>query len=310
MGKASRKLVKKQQNFKAGEKTKNINEDKEKIAAYKESGDYEEALLLVIDLLEKKCYDIDVIFDAAELYFMTGDYERTAIWINKTLEFNPGHIDARLLLAHTCMLSDRLDDALKILEFVLRTAKEQLSAAESGKIKELLEYFEYTADPSQVKQSYPHIAAFLKIEDGPVSEVAADRQNEAITAAADKNTENFAVDAEDTENEVQNLSTEKEVVAAPIKIEEIKKEIETKQVSLQQKILLYNSFAGACFFENRLPEAEELLKEALKIDSSHTETLRNIIELSLEQGNKEKALTYVSKLPIADFSLLKQIKET
>lgn len=295
MGKASRKLMKKQQQVKAGEVSQNIIDDKKKIAFYKESGDYEEALLLVIDLLEKKCYDVDVIFDAAELYFMAGDYERTSTWINKTLEFDPSHVNARILLAHTCMLSERLDDALKILEFILRTAKERLSKDQLEKVEELLEYFKYTSDLQQLKQDFPHIADFLEIEDDKVNgaaEIAVEQERDPIDETVAKE--------------------EIEVSGSPKKsfdIETIKKDIAEKQVSLQAKIALYNSFAGVCFFDDNIEDAEALLKDALTIDSCHAETLKNMVEIALEQKDKERALRYASELPVADFSLLKKIKE-
>ena len=294
MGKASRKLMKKQQQVKAGEVSQNIIEDKQKIAFYKESGNYEEALLLVIDLLEKGCYDVDVIFDAAELYFMAGDYERTSTWINKTLEFDPNHINARILLAHTCMLSERLDDALKILEFVLRKAKSTLSEDQLEKIEELLEYFKYTSDLQQLKQDYPHIADFLEIEDDKVNEEE-ETVVEQELAAVDK----IVAKEEREEARLQRA----------FDTESIKKDIAEKQISLQAKISLYNSFAGACFFDDNIDAAEALLKEALMIDPCHAETLRNMVEISLERNDKEQALRYASELPIADFALLRKIKK-
>lgn len=295
MGKASRKLMKKQQQIKTGEVNQTIIEDKQKIALYKESGDYEEALLLVIELLEKKCYDVDVIFDAAELYFMAGDYERTSTWINKTLEFDPNHIGARILLAHTCMLSERLDDALKILEFILRTAKERLSQEQFDKIEELLEYFKYTSDLHTLKQDYPHIADFLEIED--------DKVNEEMEIPVNQERDSNVEIAVREKSEVSNSLKE------TFDIEAIKNDIMEKQVSLQTKIALYNSFAGSCFFEDNIKDAEILLNEALMIDPCHAETLKNMVEIALYQKDKERALRYASELPIADFVLLKKIKE-
>jgi len=304
LGKASRKVAKKQQKIKVGEQNKESAELKQRIAAYKAAGNYEDALLLVIELLERKCYDVEVLFDAAELYFMAEDYERTSIWINKTLEFDPGHIGARILLAHICMLSDRLEDALKLLEFLLRTAKERMTEAEYTKIEELLEYFKYTRDIDELKQDYPHIAAFLKIEVDTISTTM-----EAVPETAQSAQSGSAQHVEQDVVMAEKQPSEKEAGTASVNMEQVKKEIAAKQVSLQQKISLYNSFAGACFFENRLQDAALLLEEALQIDPYHTETLCNMVEISLEQGDKERALQYMADLPITDFSLLKKIRE-
>lgn len=293
MGKASRKLAKKQQVNKAGEENKIILDDKEKIAIYKEEGDYEAALELVIDLLNRHCYDADVLFSAAELYFMAGDYDRTAVWVNKTLEFFPGHTEARILLAHTCMLTDRLEDALKILEVVLRNSKEQLNEKEEERIEELLEYFKYTADLGEIKKKYPFIAEFLQLESN--AEIVHTEENEESTG--------------DHEQESQNVLEKIEQVDENNQFAKVKKEIAEKQISLKEKISLYNSFAGVYFFDQHFEAAYELLEEALKIDGSDKETLRNMVELFIEQGNKEKALEYATKLTRTDFSLLKKIKD-
>ena len=77
---------------------------------------------------------------------------------------------------------------------------------------------------------------------------------------------------------------------------------------LKSKIALCNSFAGACFFKQKLTEAEEFLTMALSFDGHHKETLRNYVCLALEQKDKEKALFYAAKLEETDFSLLQQIR--
>lgn len=281
LGKSSKKVVKKQQQMKAGEQQMKIDELKEKIAKCKEDGKYEDALEDVIALLQMHCYDIDVIFDAAELYFMAGDYQRAAVWINKTLEFDSSHLGARILLTRICMLGDRPKDGLDIMEFVLKNGKDRITEEQNGQIEEILEYYRYTSDLDEIKEKHPNVARFLGLTDLAQGE----KKNEVLVEA------------------------DEQIDALTEKVQKIKNEILTKDISLQEKITLFNSFAGSFFYEERFVETETLLKEALVLDDYNAETLRNIALLSLDQGNKEMALQYASKLKHADFGLLKKIRE-
>jgi tetratricopeptide (TPR) repeat protein len=285
LGKSSKKVVKKQQQMKAGEQQMKIDELKEKIAKCKEDGKYEDALEDVIALLQMHCYDIDVIFDAAELYFMAGDYQRAAVWINKTLEFDSSHLGARILLTRICMLGDRPKDGLDIMEFVLKNGKDRITEEQNGQIEEILEYYRYTSDLDKIRERHPNVAGFLGLTlDG--IEKSAVEENVVVKKETDRKMNLLVGDAQN-----------------------IKDEIMQKEVSLQEKIKLFNSFAGAYFYDDKLLVAKDLLFSALEIDAENTETLRNIIILLMKENDKESALKYITKLKKTDFSLLDMIKK-
>lgn len=292
MGKTSKKMAKKQQGNKIVDQQKKILELKKKIEEYKKVGKYEEALSIVIDVLQMKCYDTDVIFDAAELYFMAGDYERAMVWINKTMEFEPGHLGARILLTRICMLGDRADSGLGILEVVLKTGHQQLTSAQKNQVEEMLEYYRYTSNEDELKKMYPHVAEFLGLT--PPSDV------EKIVDVVTEPIEEFI------ENVTESQKTDNEAVKS---VEVVKNEIMMKSISLQEKITLCNSFAGAYYYENKLMDARNMLQAALLMDEYNGETLRNMVVLSLACKDKDSAIQYAAKLPQTDFALLKLIKD-
>lgn len=288
MGKASRKLAKKQQENKNGEHQKKISEIKRRIGECKQQVKYEDGLLLVAELMDMKCQDIDVIFDAAELYFMAGDYQRANIWIEKTLEFSPGHIGARILLARICLLGDRVDTGLDILEVALKIGRENMTSTQDNDVREMLSYSQNVKGKDEFNTSYPYAAKFLGLlaqEDTP-SVIQAIKEDASCTA----------VDAQMQITDQQD------------DVKKIKQDIKDKPVSLQEKILLYNSFAGAYYYEDRLDAAKEMLEEANSLDEYNEETLRNLALLSAEMHDKEAALLYASKLQHTDLSLLKLIR--
>ena len=97
--------------------------------------------------------------------------------------------------------------------------------------------------------------------------------------------------------------------SAPVAdIEAELKAIAEKPVPLQAKIHLYNAFAGGYFYQKNYGEARRFLEEALKIDPLDGESLRNMAVLFHEQGEKEKAQEFASRLPRTDFLLLAALR--
>ena len=300
MGKASKKVAKKQQGNKLNEQQKTISEIKVKLNEYKADGKYEEALLLVIDLLERECYDTDVVFAAAELYFMAGDYARANIWIDRTLEAAPAHLGARILLTRICMMGDRADAGLGILEVVLKIGKGRLTTAQKEEVEELLEYYKYTKEEAEISGSYPNVAELM----GFAGAIAAGKEDsragdmaELCQEPASHTQVSAALDV------VETGAGEKEK-----DIETVRQEILEKNISLQEKIVLCNSFAGAYYYADRIADAKIMLLTANSLDAFHTETLHNLALLAAEAGDQDMALQYVTKMPHTDFSLLKSIK--
>ena len=291
LGKASRKLAKKQQENKNGEQQEKISEIKNCINECKQNNKYEDGLSLVAELMDMNCQDIDVIFDAAELYFMAGDYQRSNIWIEKTLEFSPEHIGARIVLARICLLGDRIDTGLDILEVALKIGRENMTSTQDNDVREMLSYYQQVKGKAEFNNSYPYAGKFLGllVKEESVS-MSQDREQE-IRYSVDN--EIMAVQAKEDKNDIKTA----------------KQKIKEKSVSLQEKISLYNSFAGAYYYDNRLDAAKEMLVEANSLDEYNEETLRNLALLSAEMHDKGVALKYASKLQYTDFSLLKLIRD-
>lgn len=287
MGKASKKLAKNQ-------KKNKLVELKAKIIEYKETGKIKEALDIVIELFNLKCYDVEVLFDAAELYFLDGDYERATVWANKTMEFEGGHIGARILLSRICFVEDRPKDGLAVLEFILNTTQ-HLTDQQTEQIQEILASLE--SPTSKLFIEYPHITEFMHPVDNIEKSVVLPRLNQSEERIELK--KNLVV----TDQEVEGFH---DIVQS---VQTLKMEIANKKVSLQEKITLYNSAAGQAYYEDQLGDAEILLLAALELDEYNVESLRNMVLLAVAAHDTVGALQYAAKLPTTDFALLKLIKK-
>ena len=132
---------------------------KECLAECKDAGLYEEALLQAESFLQQRIYDADLMFEAADLYFMAGDYSKALLWCDSILELDPQHKGARILMARICVLGDCPKDGLRFLDEVL-VEDQTLNHQAAERIRYLLEYLSYRKDFSCLLKEHPLAKAF------------------------------------------------------------------------------------------------------------------------------------------------------
>ena len=296
MGKSSRKYLKNNQKKQEVQKDLDLVDAQRKIQEFQAEGKYDEALEKVIELLEADNYNAAILFAAADTYFMAGDYDRSAVWVNKTLDFEPANIAARILLARICMLEERIDDALNIIEFVLRTASDKLQSVEKEQVEEILDYFRYTQNLGELEQSHPYAASFMGIVTGVEKKAEFKVGDSSIEV---KEPLDVLHDKESKENRTSKKKTP----------ETINDEILGKEISLKEKVTLLNSFAGAYYYEHNYKAAKVLLLSAKDLDGYNEKTIKNLIVLALDEKDNTLAVEYAALLGELDFSWLKKIRD-
>ena len=254
---------------------KQESEWKEQLKVLKAGERYEEALAVALAFLERNESDTEVMTDAADIYFMAGDYGQARGWIDRILLIAPQHLAGRVLLARICILGNRAPDGLAILERMLEW-NEEIPTELQGKMKYTLEYFRCLEGADDTIALYPRVKAFVK---------GGFRANEAGIHSAVSDCPDFAA------------------------AESIKRGIMEKEIPLPEKIAMFNSFAGAYYGRGRLAEAELLLVSALEIDEHDQDTLRNLAVLVADCGDFAGAMEYAAQLPKADFCLLHLLRE-
>lgn len=248
---------------------------KEQLDVLKAEEKYEEALAAALAFLEKDDPDTEIMMDAADLYFMAGDYVQARAWIDRILLIAPQHLAGRVLLARICILGNRAPDGLAILERMLEW-NEEIPQELQEKMKYTLEYFRCLEGADDTIALYPRVKAFIK--------------------------SGFKANGQGIHTEVSDCP---DFAAA----ESIKRGILEKEIPLLEKLAMFNSFAGAYYARGRLAEAELLLVTALEIDEHDQDTLRNLAVLVAECGDFDGAMEYAAQLPKADFCLLNLLRE-
>ncbi|MCI6158268.1 MAG: glycosyltransferase [Selenomonadaceae bacterium] len=175
MSKARRMLKKKQQKKDRQEVRQNLGKAESEFEALFAEEKYEEALQALAKLIDAGDRNPALFYQAAYSYYMLGDNDRAAEWINNTLAFAPAHVQARVLLARICFAENRAADGFKIFEFLLSREKAALNEEDFAAIRQSMAYA-LRHDRGAVC-GYPHLAAFLGLKE---------KQRESKSAAADR----------------------------------------------------------------------------------------------------------------------------
>ena len=163
MGKASRKMKKKQQQEAEVGLQAEVKTTEQKLFRQIEEEAYSEALDTLVELVQKKSVSPQAMYAGAYAYFMMGDYDRAANWIDNTLRYAPNHVAARILLARLCILQEKADAGLAIFDLLTDKFLPALKEEERDEIESLAGFYGRN-EPDKVKREYPHLAAFLQID--------------------------------------------------------------------------------------------------------------------------------------------------
>lgn len=282
-----------------------------------EAEDYVAAMDVMADIAANGKIDAEVMYWGALCYFRTGDYERAARWINNALTYDGKGLKERILLSAICIADGRYEDGIKVMEAVLSAGADNISADDRAFMLEVLAPVRYGY--GDILARYPKTEAVLQEK----SEIAGvnEAEESAATALAKlremlgrKEAGNKSESSVEAKNEPlaaqevlaiddSNLADENFDVDGTIQ------QIMEKQASLQEKIKLLNAFAGGCYQSGDCPAACKLLEKALELDACAPEILRNMAYVCLTNGDKEKAMEFVSRLPMVDFGLLYALKQ-
>ncbi len=247
---------------------------------------YSDVINKLAELVQAGDYEPEMLYAGAYSYFMIGDYERATGMVENVLNFAPGHVAARILLARICILEDRTDDSMAIFDFVLEHSESQLTQEQREDMEDILDYYGRN-EADHLKAEFPHVAAFLglapSLTKAPASEPVADAVPEIATEGP--------VAAPAAQQMAESVEAEIQAVMG-------------KDASLSDKVRLLQAFAGGHFTAGEYVAAAKFLETALSIDGKDINVIRNLAVLAKRMGKTDKALELAAKLPQTDFLLL------
>lgn len=323
MGKLGKKMAKNQKKNQEVQLQEEMNPLKRTMKEQIDEEKFADAIETMAELAKLKCMDPEVMYDGAYSYFMLGDYERAANWINNTLTYKPDHMMARVLLARLCLLEERTEDGLAIFDFVLEHYLDVLPDETQEEIEEILEYYGRN-EADKLRRRYPHIAAFLKLDNAAAEEPAPIAEQEPSKEDTKKEAEPLAkaqaavaalktlmsrTKAPEEKKVEPSETTQKESVSdsAAEKVQPAEGILQ-QSVSAAEKIRLLHIKAGRAFVNNHLAEAQSLLQAAMELDSCNDVTLRSLAVAAIAGGDRTKAIEYAMRMTNIDFLLLDRLR--
>lgn len=264
----------------------------------KEAGNYDEALLAVIELFEMNYVEVELLYETADLYYLSGDYERAAIWGEKTLSFDSNHMRALLLLANVYAIEDKVKKGLATLQRILEVGAGNLTEEAKESVDEILDYFDSDYDVETLEEKYPLIWAYLQ-EGGGAAE--ADDAAEPVAEELADAEEALSI-SQEIEESVE-VEVEAEVEEEPEVDEEPEAEV-MRQVSEAAFVREAAEEAAAAAAERlqEAPSAQEPAARAVSVFSEQEET--ELLALSPEEVSQfimGKELSLTEKLGLCNY---------
>lgn len=322
MSKVKKKIANNRLKKQNAEQMETFKKLKYKMQKLMEAEDYVTAMDVMAEMAANKKIDGEVMYWGAMCYFHTGDYGRAAIWINNALSCAGAGNREMVLLSAICIADERYEDGLKVMEAVLSGNNENMSKTDRMFMLDVLEPVKHGYDGLLSK--YPRVKELLfdgtekKSEQQPeVSALAKLRAMLDRTKGSNKAGVQAEPAAQKDAGKVESVPLVQEctlsgqaekTVADEFDTDDTVQQIMAKEISVQEKVNLLNNFAAGCYQSGDYRSASELLSKALQLDAYAPEILKNMAYVCLAVGEKEQALKYAAKLPMADFGLLYALK--
>ena len=263
---------------------------RKEILTLKDNEDYEEAMLKIVELFELGYNDIDVMYELAEIYYLTNDYERAATWVGKILGVNNSHQETLLLAIKIYNNSGQSEKALPVIELLL-------SRSDAKFINENKEFFSgiINVNKEQIAQ-FKLISKFINADNIVLNETSVSTTSNEVDFCINSYLTKILKQEQIADKEVDiAINQEKEVVAEAIM---------AYQTSLVNKIALYNYFSYAKFKLDALTDSVYYLKQALLIDDQNDLVLKNLGFVLFKNNEQSAAKEYLQKVQNKDFMVL------
>lgn len=298
-----------------------VNELKQQVLQYRSQGQYEDAMIAISEIFTLEYYGTEVMYDLAEIYYITEDMERAIVWSKKVISFDKNHTEAYLLLAKIYNKENNITELLPILNKLLGKDFENIIR----QVETLLEDIYLLDYELQIENKYKNLYRYMQNQKKTVEKVPEQtaETKQQVTKTDFSNLRNLLKKLgseklqENTLSEIIHDALENgltEQAREKIKTEELDKvidEIAKCTVSDSKKIDLLNEIAVDFYQANHLDQALPLIVKALELDGQNDNSLKNLSFVLFNIGEKDLALQYlekVSKKDIAVIDLINRIK--
>ena len=264
---------------------------RKEILTLKANEDYEEAMLKIVELFELGYNDIDIMYELAEIYYLTNDYERAATWVGKILGANNSHKETLLLAIQIYNNSGQSEKTLPIIELLLSRSDDKF-------INENKEFFSGIINKNiEQVTNYKLISNFINFNDFDEAEnLSNEIPIQVKKVSINDYLRKILAQEEIADSEVDEI--------IKVSRDNISEEIMKFEASLVSKIALYNYFSFMQFKLNNFENSIYYLKQALIIDDQNDMLLKNIGFVLFKNNQMVESKEYLQKVKNKDFMVL------
>ncbi|WP_110955308.1 tetratricopeptide repeat protein [Anaerosinus massiliensis] len=304
-----------------------VKELKEQVLQYKAEENYEEAMIAISEIFTLEYYGTEVMYDLAEIFYITEDFERAEIWSKKVLSFDSKHAQAYLLLARIYAKGNRMSELFSALEKLLKNSFVEIR----GEVETLLEEIHIADYEFEAVDKYKNIYNYIQEKHKTETKAASLVQEKTvetqqqITKTSLSNLQNLLKGLEKQQEEKETLSDLiDEVFISGLDdrlvkkfqaedLENVLSEIARHAANDVKKVEVLNEIAVSFYMENHLDKALAVLVKAIQMDAEKDRSLKNLSFVLFYLGEKELALQYLNQIvgkDIAIVDLTRRIQES
>ena len=264
---------------------------RKEILTLKDNEDYEEAMLKIVELFDTGYNDIDIMYELAEIYYLTNDYERAATWVGKILGVNNSHQETLLLAIKIYNNSGQSEKTLPVIELLL-------SRSDAKFINENKEFFSGIINKNiEQVTNYKLISNFINFNGFDEAEnLSNEIPIQVKKVSINDYLRKILAQEEIADSEVDEI--------IKVSRDNISEEIMKFEASLVSKIALYNYFSFMQFKLNNFENSIYYLKQALIIDDQNDMLLKNIGFALFKNNQMVESKEYLQKVKNKDFMVL------
>ena len=264
---------------------------RKEILTLKANEDYEEAMLKIVELFDTGYNDIDIMYELAEIYYLTNDYERAATWVGKILGVNNSHQETLLLAIKIYNNSGQSEKTLPVIELLL-------SRSDAKFINENKEFFSGIINKNiEQVTNYKLISNFINSNDfAEAKNLSNEISIQVKKVSINDYLRKILAQEEIADSEVDEI--------IKVSRDNISEEIMKFEASLISKIALYNYFSFMQFKLDNFENSIYYLKQALIIDDQNDMLLKNIGFALYKNDQIVEAKEYLQKVQNKDFMVL------
>lgn len=129
---------------------------------FKEEGLYDEALACIQSIFEVQGVDIDLLYEAAEIYFLMNDYRRAANCLKNFLEVKPNNCRGHLLKTQILLQIGNKENALSTIQNFFKQRIKITSPEEYATLDQIIEKLKKNFKADKLFRRCPQILDYQK----------------------------------------------------------------------------------------------------------------------------------------------------